>query len=320
MFKNLQMKVYFFCRTHDVVVDFTNFGENYRFNQKNQMFQRVVIPGERPLNREIRHWGEFFQGVKGSQKIQILARGQDHSDTHTISWGEFLLLIEATEQFPNPEVAKKKFFDRPWLQGSTPEEWLMSMTRRPKVVQTATGQQVYIAPRIQDSMTLKQYDFMVDCVNVIEIDEVAPGMGADYVLREFDSGRRGFGRTACVKTRDHDEVFYAHLGGHNWGRFVRGRKAETCQYLSIVLRRRGDSYSLHKAYVGHIGEPFPGDPNERGNQSREYWATHALVDGTIPYRQDSVTKDAPHWFTNGGRQAELRAAGHILPEAEIDRG
>jgi hypothetical protein len=227
-------------------------------------------------------------------------------------------------EFKSPEkfrAVQRRFFSHDWVRGTDLEGWIDGLTRPAIRVVTASGQTVLVSPRIQDQFTLKQLSFMLDQVEDMKIDEPHSGMGPDYVVREFDSGRRSFGRTACVETREGDDLFYASLGGQNWGRFVRGRKPEPCSWLTVILRKMGGAYEVRAAYVGRKNPAWPGDPNERGDESRKFWKNHALLDGTLPYLEGTVTRKAPWWFKKDGvREDRIRRGVAPHHSAVVDRG
>jgi hypothetical protein len=291
----------------------------------------------------VSHQGTIFEMMKGGQRrsidnpgllaqvqdlceqlpvgwVRVLRVGQSQDDVRALRGDEFWFMIGgAFTKAKTHAAVQKRFLSHSWVIGKEVEEWLSCLTRPTVFAQLATGQTYTVTPQVQQLFTPKQLQFMLEQLGTVEVAESRTG--PDYIIREFDSGRKTFGRTACVETTDNDDVFYAHVGGQNWGRFVRGRKSEHCSWLTVILRKQGDAYNVHRAYVGHIGEPFPGDPNERGDASRLFWATHALIDGSLPYREQTVTRDAPRYFTHPGVHAQRAQRGTTggSRDATIDR-
>lgn len=116
------------------------------------------------------------------------------------------------------------------------------------------------------------------------------------------------GETSCVVTSSQDEVIYAQRpkrGGLT--RFVKNRKAESCNSVVVVLKKgdqgqfHGTYYVLVTAYIGvPVVEPWDersfsqqSNPDLARQQSREFWETHALVWGSQEVVLGSETSVCP---------------------------
>lgn len=99
---------------------------------------------------------------------------------------------------------------------------------------------------------------------------------------------------------DDDRIFYAQVqrrGRPVWGRFIKRAYGEEATSMTVILRPVAETpaavgWEVAAAYVGEPAPPFPGDPYE-SMKSREYWSRHALLDGGMPYRKDTVTTVCP---------------------------
>ena len=106
------------------------------------------------------------------------------------------------------------------------------------------------------------------------------------------------GRAERVETPCPVGVFYAQVqrrGAPIWGRFIRGCKGAMVRSQTVILRPVGQGeggWHVVAAYVGDPAPAFPGDPFADA-RSRGYWATHALVDGALPYQKDTETTKCP---------------------------
>lgn len=112
-----------------------------------------------------------------------------------------------------------------------------------------------------------------------------------------------------VETCEGDRMFYAQVqrkGPPIWGRFVKKMIPRETTSLTMVLRPVCNAgpvgWRVVTAYAGEAAPPFPGDPYETAD-SREYWSNHALLDGAMPYRKETVTTVCP-WTV---REQELAA-------------
>jgi hypothetical protein len=107
------------------------------------------------------------------------------------------------------------------------------------------------------------------------------------------------GRSERVETVEGDEIFYAQVqrrGAPIWGRFIKSRKGQMSRSQTVILRPVSDlgpvGWNIVAAYIGEPAPAFPGDPFASAN-SQEYWMSHALVDGAVPYHKGTETTDCP---------------------------
>jgi hypothetical protein len=106
---------------------------------------------------------------------------------------------------------------------------------------------------------------------------------------------RVVGSTTCVTTSAEDVIRYARRVnrlGHT--RFVLNREAERCSTVFVAFEKVEDEpkYVLLTAYVGHRSEVEPWDTTAT-DTSRHFWDRHALLWGTEPIDEDSVTSVCP---------------------------
>lgn len=166
----------------------------------------------------------------------------------------------------------------------------------------AEPQTIELSEEVANRLTLtpRQYERAQQIVdgNVVEVDWDVGKISSPIVCTECFPFWTGI--TQRVETREGDDVFYARvdrgLRPPIWGRFVRGRKGQLTRSQTVILRPVCDvgpvGWTVVAAYVGDAAPPFPGDPFETAS-SREYWATHALLDGVIPYRNGTETTRCP---------------------------
>lgn len=104
---------------------------------------------------------------------------------------------------------------------------------------------------------------------------------------------RVIGEMDLVETDDTDEIIYAkRVNRENYTRFVRNRERAPTQYLTIILKKHDDGYELWSAWIGRLVPPFPGDEHERP-ESKDFWASHALVWGKQSTRKETITDIQP---------------------------
>ncbi len=126
-------------------------------------------------------------------------------------------------------------------------------------------------------------------------------------LSKILSENRGFVETAvdmkrivglkhCVKTNENDQIFYARrTGREGLSRFVKNRKAEPCQFLTVILKKayEGNEYILVTAFISDESMKEPWDRSANKEESIEYWNTHALVEGCEEIDSCTVTTVCP---------------------------
>jgi hypothetical protein len=108
--------------------------------------------------------------------------------------------------------------------------------------------------------------------------------------------KRAIGYSFVVSTSDSDAVFYAQLvRDATYTRFVKNGEPLATQHLTLVLHRNEDdaTYNLHDAWIGRLNPPRPGSTEET-DESKTYWANHALILGNQPLQLRSVTKICPY--------------------------
>jgi hypothetical protein len=115
----------------------------------------------------------------------------------------------------------------------------------------------------------------------------------DVMRVEVDAGEE-VGTTDLVETTDEDEVIYALRPLRSqYSRFVKNKAPAPTSWITIDLRKSGeDEYNLYTAYVGRVVPSFPGG-EIMPEQSREFWAKHALVLGTQELVPGSETTECP---------------------------
>lgn len=113
------------------------------------------------------------------------------------------------------------------------------------------------------------------------------------VVVEHDAGKT-IGHMDLIETTDKDEIVYAkRVNRDNYTKFAKNRSPVPTSFLTIILHRdeKGD-YELYSAWIGRYTPPFPGDKREAPN-SKEFWATHALVFGNQAIERETLTKEKP---------------------------
>lgn len=109
-----------------------------------------------------------------------------------------------------------------------------------------------------------------------------------------DMGRT-IGNTNVVATSPKDVVFYACQSKQtHLSRFVKNRSMEPSRELSMVLVQDNEgNYELTKIWIGPAYPPFPDAPDAR-KDSKDFWQTHALTDGSELFDSQSVTRTSPY--------------------------
>jgi len=132
--------------------------------------------------------------------------------------------------------------------------------------------------------------------------------GKDFIESETDFGRE-VGKTSLTETNAKDIIVFAQRPRRaGLTRFVKGREADTCSSVTVVLKKGdrgqypGNYYVLLTAYVGHITPPEPWserdfikrpDPDAARKKSRGFWSNHALVYGSEPILSNTETDVCP---------------------------
>lgn len=107
--------------------------------------------------------------------------------------------------------------------------------------------------------------------------------------------KRVIGYDFVVPTTEKDTIFYARpLRDSMFSRYVKQGKPIHSQSLVIVMRRNDkDEYELRDTWVGHISPPRPGSAGEVP-ESKDYWASHAIIADNQAIQLSSVTKTSPY--------------------------
>lgn len=116
------------------------------------------------------------------------------------------------------------------------------------------------------------------------------------------------GETYCVKTQEGDDVYYAKkFGEKEWFRFVRNRKPEPSNILTVILSRSRDrkEFTLVHRFIGDKGETNPSLESslfynmDNFIKSVDYWDHHAFIDGSKEIDISTITAVCPWQTTNG---------------------
>jgi hypothetical protein len=111
---------------------------------------------------------------------------------------------------------------------------------------------------------------------------------------EYDFGRP-IGNTDIITTTEKDSIVYAKQPKQDvYTRFVRRRLPTPSNHITIILRKdsAGD-YELQDAWIGRLAPPRPGSSNET-SQSRDFWATHAVILEGQNIQARTLTKECPY--------------------------
>lgn len=115
----------------------------------------------------------------------------------------------------------------------------------------------------------------------------------DDVVRFEQEMDEVVGMTDLVETTPDDEVLYALRPLRSiYSRFVKNRKSQPTRWIVVDLRKDGDAYVLRTAFVGRMTPSFPGG-DYLSEQSREFWANHALVWESQEIVPGSETTECP---------------------------
>lgn len=154
---------------------------------------------------------------------------------------------------------------------------------------TATGHKVYINPT-----HMKQHQ---DVLPFLEeaLAKITPPTDKVFAKYQVDMGRV-IGLSSRVKVGPGDMFIWAQRTHRtNLTRFVLDRKAEPCQFVTIVMSRDKPrasrpepTYRILTAFIGEMAEKEPGDTSIRDDERErciKYWQENALIWGsqeTVP--------------------------------------
>lgn len=116
----------------------------------------------------------------------------------------------------------------------------------------------------------------------------------ERVVIEQDMGR-DIGTTDVVSTSDKDTIYYAQpLKSDVFSRFAKNRFPQASSMLTVIIERDSDgNYEVSDTWIGGDHPALPGDTHET-TASREYWQTHAFVQGAQAIQSKSLTKSCPY--------------------------
>ena len=126
---------------------------------------------------------------------------------------------------------------------------------------------------------------------ITEVIEQAE-LSGDNVAIEKDLGRI-VGETTLVETDDNDEIVYAkRLQRDKYTRFVMSRAAKPTQFVTVILHRVDDGYSVWSAWCGQLVPTAPGGDDEMP-KSQGFWRSHALIFDETIIQPETVTMTCP---------------------------
>lgn len=111
---------------------------------------------------------------------------------------------------------------------------------------------------------------------------------------EFDFGH-DIGSCEVVKTTEKDHIMYAKpINRPAFYRFVRRKQPDPTSFVTVIVR--GDEngeYELLDTWFGRNMPAIPGAENET-DQSRAFWATHAIILEGHPIQNKTLTLTCPY--------------------------
>lgn len=115
----------------------------------------------------------------------------------------------------------------------------------------------------------------------------------DGFVFEKDFGRI-VGETDLVETPSEKDIIYAKRKNRDeYTRFTLGGSPKKTAYIAVILKPVSDDKAiLISAWIGRLAPPFPGDKNET-HESREFWASHALVWGKQAVDEKTINTNCP---------------------------
>lgn len=131
-------------------------------------------------------------------------------------------------------------------------------------------------------------------LNLIEeaVDNLNPTK--PNIQLEYDM-KRNVGYAEVIETTVDDAVFYARqLKSAGYTRFVKNRKNDQAQFITIILARdeTGD-YEVKNVWIGKFFPAVPGEPGET-EASKEFWTNHAVIHNGQPLIASTITKTRPY--------------------------
>lgn len=158
------------------------------------------------------------------------------------------------------------------------------------LAKTKNGIEVYVDMEHSHASThFAHHPKLIDAVKAIipllEVND--PSIRVD---REMDEE---IGTTDLVETTEQDEVVYAKRPLRTqYSRFVKGRVPAPTKWITLDLRKNSDVYDVYTAFVGRATPSFPGG-DFLPEQSKDFWARHALVWGSQEVIPGTETTECP---------------------------
>ncbi len=101
------------------------------------------------------------------------------------------------------------------------------------------------------------------------------------------------GKTKCVEITNSDKIVYARrIGRKGSTKFATNRICQPSDRVSIVIGKNRNHYEILTCYVGAKSEVEPFD-GKATDDSFLFWTNHALVFGSEPIDQTTVSIDCP---------------------------
>ena len=134
--------------------------------------------------------------------------------------------------------------------------------------------------------------------------------GRSFIEEQVDFDRV-VGKRICVRTTATDDIVWAKRPKRSgFSRFVRNREPEPTTSMVVILKKAAykGGYVLITAYFGQKAGPEPWDRHAT-ESSRKFWKEHALVWGSMPVVEGTVTDHDPS--AHEAAPAEVKGAPQI---------
>ncbi len=98
-----------------------------------------------------------------------------------------------------------------------------------------------------------------------------------------------------VQTNQSDSILFAQRPGRaGLSRFVLNRRPEPTNWVTVILRQQPTGeYMIVSAWCGPATTHEPWDKYATLSVSRRFWSTHAIVWGTEPADEETITTTCP---------------------------
>jgi len=98
------------------------------------------------------------------------------------------------------------------------------------------------------------------------------------------------GKNNCVSVTWRDEILYAkRTGRKGFSKFVLNRTSTPTDCISIYLKRKQDIYLIKSCYYGDGKLNWIDEDLDRAYKSISYWENHAIVFGSEPIEENTIT-------------------------------